>query len=55
MSADCRSTVIRDAAVTAEDETKSERSTMVSEAGRLILMLMCVIGTASKIVLLVDR
>ena len=30
MSADCRSPVIRDASVTAKDETKSERSTMVS-------------------------
>ena len=30
MSTDCRSPVIRDASVTAKDEKKSERSTMVS-------------------------
>ena len=30
MSADCRSPVIRDASVTAKDETESERSAMVS-------------------------
>ena len=30
MSADCRSPIIRDASVTAKDEAKSERSTMVS-------------------------
>lgn len=53
MSADCRSPVIRDAAVTAKDETKSKRSTMVSAARRSIPMLMWVIGTANKIGLLV--
>ena len=54
MSADCRSPVIRDAAVTAKDETESERSTMVSAIRRLRLILMWVIGTANKIVYL-DR
>ena len=50
MSADCRSPVIRDAAATAKDETKPERSTMVSAVRRLKLVLMWVIGTANKIV-----
>jgi hypothetical protein len=51
MSADCRSPIIRDASVTAKDETQSERSTMVSAIRAVeINNTDVVLGTANKIV-----